>query len=74
MAPKVKDFFFYSREEQRKHAHYKKDGKTLKFWLEPSIELAENDGFKPHEVRIVQKELEIIKDEFINKWEKHFGC
>ena len=37
-------FFFFSKEESRKHVHvYCGDGEA-KFWLEPTTELAENYG------------------------------
>ena len=39
-------FFFFSKEEDRKHVHvYCADGEA-KFWLEPIIELADNYGFE----------------------------
>ena len=35
----------YSNEEERMHIHVVKAENEAKFWLEPSIELAENYGF-----------------------------
>ncbi len=66
-------FFFFSKEESRKHVHvYCGDGEA-KFWLEPSIELADNYGLKPKQLREVQRILEERKDEIIDAWKKHLG-
>ena len=37
-------FFFFSREETRKHIHVHCAKGEAKFWLEPNIELAKNFG------------------------------
>jgi hypothetical protein len=37
-------FFFFSREESRRHIHVSHPDGEAKFWLEPSIELARNIG------------------------------
>jgi hypothetical protein len=37
-------FFFFSREEPRKHIHVSHTDGEAKFWLEPKIELAMNQG------------------------------
>jgi len=37
-------FFFFSREEERKHVHVESPEGEAKFWLEPTIELAMNQG------------------------------
>ena len=66
-------FFFFSKEESRKHVHvYCGDGEA-KFWLEPSIELADNYGLNRNQLREVQSILEKRKDEIIDAWKKHLG-
>ena len=66
-------FFFFSKEESRKHVHvYCGDGEA-KFWLEPSIELADNYGLKRNQLREVQGILEARKDEIIDALKKHLG-
>jgi hypothetical protein len=37
-------FYFFSREETRKHVHVYHSNGEAKFWLEPTIELAQNYG------------------------------
>ena len=66
-------FFFFSKEESRKHVHvYCGDGEA-KFWLEPTTELAENYGLKRKQLREVQSIIERRKDEIIDAWKKHLG-
>ena len=66
-------FFFFSKEESRKHVHaYSGDGEA-KFWLEPTTELAENYGLKRKQLREVQSIIERRKDEIIDAWKKHLG-
>lgn len=35
-------FYFFSREETRMHVHVQGPDGEAKFWLEPSVELAQN--------------------------------
>lgn len=65
-------FFFFSREEERKHVHVICENGEVKFWLEPKIELAENYGLSEKQINEIK---EIIKDKIndIKKsWNKHF--
>jgi len=55
-------FFFFSNEgspREKIHIHVRKGEKLAKFWLEPSIRLAEAYGMNPRELndilRIVDK-------------------
>jgi len=64
--------FTWSKEENRKHVHIVKGEKQCKYWLEPKIELAENDGFKEFELNELLKIISKNAVEFNNKWDKHF--
>ena len=66
-------FFTWSKEEVRKHIHVVQDYKQCKFWLEPKIEMAENDGFKEFELKEILKIIIKNETEFNNKWNKHFN-
>ena len=44
-----------------------------KFWLEPTIELADSDGITAHEARRLAKIIERHRDEIAAAWQKHFG-
>ena len=43
-------FFIWSKEENRKHIHVVQGNKYCKFWLDPKIEIVENNGFKKFEL------------------------
>lgn len=45
-------FFFFSREEPRMHVHVYTPNGEAKFWLTPKIELADNLGLKPADLKI----------------------
>ena len=66
-------FFFFSKEESRKHVHVYCGNGEAKFWLEPNVELAENYGLTRKQLGEVQGIIEGRKDEIINAWKKHLG-
>ena len=66
-------FFFFSREELRKHIHVQSQEGEAKFWLEPQIELAKNYKLSRKELKEIEKIIEEYYDEFINGWEEYFG-
>ena len=66
-------FFFFSREELRKHIHvFHPDGEA-KFWLEPDIELARNYKLTEKQLNEIKKIIEENQDEIKNSWKEHFG-
>jgi hypothetical protein len=65
-------FFFFSREEPRRHVHVYCERGEAKFWLEPVIELAQNYGLSQRDLRIVQTIIEEQQDEFNNAWRRYF--
>jgi len=66
-------FFFFSREEKRLHVHASSADGEAKFWLEPSIELANNYGLSGSEIREALRLIEERKDEIKAAWHAHFG-
>ena len=66
-------FFFFSREELRKHIHVQSQEGEAKFWLEPQIELAKNYQLSRKELKEIEKIIEEHYDKFINGWEEYFG-
>ena len=66
-------FFTWSKEEDRRHVHILKGEKQCKYWLEPFIEIAENQGFKPYELNEIQKIIKKNETIFNEKWFRHFG-
>lgn len=65
-------FFFFSREENRKHIHvYCADGEA-KFWIDPKIELANNIKLSSKQVKELEKIIKEKKDVIHKAWDKHF--
>jgi len=65
-------FFFFSREEPRRHVHVRSPDGEAKFWLEPQIELAINHGLSQKELRELERIVEEKADEIRKHWDKHF--
>jgi len=47
-------FFFFSREESRKHVHVMSGDGEAKFWIEPDIELANNYGYSRQQLKEIE--------------------
>jgi hypothetical protein len=65
-------FFFFSREETRIHVHVTSGDGEAKFWVEPTISLANYTGLSPKQLNYLQKIIEEHKDEIRKKWKNHF--
>lgn len=65
-------FFFFSREETRKHVHVLSGEGEAKFWLEPEIELAKNYRYSRVQLKKIEKIIEEHHHEFISAWNRHF--
>ena len=65
-------FFFFSREETRKHVHVISSEGEAKFWLEPIVALAEKSELNARQLKKIQGIVERRKDEISRAWNKHF--
>ncbi len=65
-------FYFFSREERRQHVHVLREDRGAKFWLEPSVELAQNRGLSPNELRNAESLVRDHAEEFRHAWRRHF--
>ena len=65
-------FFFFSREETRKHIHVISPDGEAKFWLEPIVGLVESSGFNTKQLKELQGVIERRSHEITRAWEKHF--
>lgn len=54
------------------HVHVQCANGDAKFWLEPALELADNYGLRPREIRAARNLIEEHSDEIIRRWQKHF--
>jgi len=66
-------FHFFSKEEPRIHVHVVAPGGEAKFWLEPTIALANFSGFSKKQLLSLQKMVEEHEVEIIKKWKKHLN-
>ena len=65
-------FFFFSREEKRRHVHIVSPDGEAKFWVEPVIALATYTGFSGKQLRELQRLVEEHEDEITRVWREHF--
>jgi hypothetical protein len=66
-------FFFNSREETRRHIHVSTSDGTAKIWIEPSIALSDFYNMTSGELTEILKIVEENRNDFIEKWNRHFG-
>jgi hypothetical protein len=66
-------FFFNSREETRRHVHIQTPEGIAKFWLEPTIALAEYHRLSPTVLNKLDALVREHEDEIRAAWNKHFG-
>ena len=66
-------FFFYSGDgDEPPHVHVERDDNTAKFWLAP-VRLQSSGGFRPAEVRRVQRLVEQHRAELLRSWDAYFN-
>jgi hypothetical protein len=69
-------FFFYSNEgapREPVHIHVEKDDAEAKFWLEPELRLAYNDGYNARTLRELLEIVEVNRDQIERAWNEFFG-
>ncbi|MCJ7993606.1 DUF4160 domain-containing protein [Rhizobium cremeum] len=69
-------FFFYSNEGDPRepiHIHVRKGGAEAKIWLEPSVALAESNGFNSRELSVIIRLALESEAKIKRAWHDHFG-
>ena len=66
-------FYFFSREEPRIHVHVHAPDGEAKFWLEPTIALAQNYGLSTQQLNEVLRVIKEHEGEIRKAWAAHFG-
>lgn len=56
------------------HVHVQCPRGEAKFWLEPEVALAKNEGLSERELRIVEKIMKEHDNEIRSAWRKQFPC
>jgi hypothetical protein len=66
-------FFFYSLENNEPpHVHVRASNGEAKFWLIPTVELADNRGFARHELNRLLRLIEEHRERILKDWHEHF--
>ena len=78
MSPKFDDikeyrFYIHSNEESRPHVHVRSEKKKAKVWLEPEIQLAENNGFSQKKINEIIKIVEENGNSFKTKFRAYIS-
>ena len=55
------------------HIHVIREDMEAKVWIEPRVELAENDGFPKHEINDIIKMVIKDADSFKDQYKRHIG-
>lgn len=69
-------FFFFSNEGnplEPCHIHIRKGGALAKFWIEPSIHLADSYGFSSKELREIEDIIDGNVLRIKEAWNEFFG-
>ena len=66
-------FYFFSREEARPHVHVQHSTGEAKFWLEATVEVAENFGLSPQRLTAALRLAREHANEIRRGWKTHFG-
>jgi len=65
-------FYFFSREEERRHVHVSSPDGEMKIWLEPEISIAKVINLNSHEVADILETIRNRQEEINAEWTKHF--
>ncbi|PYF99481.1 MULTISPECIES: DUF4160 domain-containing protein [unclassified Thioalkalivibrio] len=66
-------FFFFSREETRKHVHVVSAEGEAKFWLEPELQLAQSWRYNRAQLKEIEWLIEEHHHELVSAWQRYFG-
>jgi hypothetical protein len=69
-------FFFYSNEGSPRepvHIHVDKDDREAKFWLQPRVQLAYNDGYDARTLAWLLWIVTANRDRIERAWNEFFG-
>lgn len=66
-------FLFYANDHEPIHVHVVKGNISAEFTLFPEVELVENKGLKPAELKLVESVIEENKEIIAEHWNKFFN-
>lgn len=65
-------FYFFSREETRKHIHVSSANGEAKIWIEPELSVSKVIGLSNQDVNKILKIIEQRLEEINEYWNTHF--
>ncbi len=65
-------FYFFSREETRKHIHVSSANGEAKIWIEPELSVSKVIGLSNQDVNKILKIVEQRLEEINEYWNAHF--
>ena len=64
---------FWSKENNEPpHVHVRRERFVAKYWIEPLVELADNQGFAAHELTVIRRIVELHREQLLEAWHEHF--
>lgn len=66
-------FYFFSREESRIHVHVQCASGEAKFWLEPVVHVAQNQGPNRRQIRVARRLIGEHANAIRRAWSGHFS-
>lgn len=69
-------FFFYSNEgdpREPAHIHAERGGSEAKFWINPDVRVAHNEGFNAKALRELADLVEVNRGRIEEAWGEFFG-
>ena len=66
-------YYFFSREETRRHIHISSSEGEMKVWLEPKIEIAKVINLSNQEVTRILNTIQEREEQINEFWNKHFA-
>ena len=66
-------FYFYSSDsDEPPHVHLERGDNTVNFWLSP-VRLQSSGGFRPVEIRRMQRLVEQHREALLRSWDAYFN-
>ena len=65
-------FFFYSNDHEPIHVHVSNGDGEARFRIDP-IQMIENHGLKPRELKYAEAAIEENKEVIIERWNEYFN-
>jgi hypothetical protein len=67
-------FYFYSYDcDEPRHVHIDREAISAKFWLDPTVSLAENHGYSRKELRDIERITEENLERLRIEWDDFCG-